>query len=74
LFDKIIDFDQTQLHRLVHEFVTYYHTARCHFGREEDTPDPDADHAMAVSMPSGGPIAALDEAPPHDYGALRSAV
>jgi len=40
LFDKIIVFNEKQLHRLVHEFVTYYHEDRCHLGLEKDTPAP----------------------------------
>ena len=40
LFDKIIVFNEKQLHRLVHEFVTYYQEDRCHLGLEKDTPNP----------------------------------
>lgn len=40
LLDKIIVFNQTQLQRLVREFVAYYHEDRCHLGLEKDAPDP----------------------------------
>ena len=40
LLDKIIVFNEKQLHRLVHEFVTYYHEDRCHLGLEKDAPEP----------------------------------
>jgi transposase InsO family protein len=40
LLDKIIVFNQTQLHRVVREFVTYYHEDRCHLGLEKDAPEP----------------------------------
>jgi transposase InsO family protein len=39
LLDKIIVFNQRQLHRVVREFVTYYHEDRCHLGLEKDAPD-----------------------------------
>jgi transposase InsO family protein len=40
LLDKIIVFNQTQLHRLVREFVAYYHKDRCHLGLDKDAPEP----------------------------------
>jgi putative transposase len=42
LLDKIIVLNRTQLHRLVGEFVAYYHQDRCHLGLEKDAPDPRA--------------------------------
>jgi len=42
LLDKIIVFNQTQLHRVVSEFLTYYHEDRCHLGLEKDAPEPRA--------------------------------
>jgi hypothetical protein len=42
LLDKVIVFNPTQLHRLVREFVTYYHEDRCHLGLEKDAPEPRA--------------------------------
>ena len=39
LLDKIMVFNPTQLHRVLGEFVTYYHEDRCHLGLEKDTPD-----------------------------------
>ena len=40
LLDKIIVFNQTQLHRVVSQFVTYYHEDRCHLGLDKDAPEP----------------------------------
>lgn len=40
LLDKIIVFNQRQLHRVVGEFVSYYHQDRCHLGLEKDAPEP----------------------------------
>ena len=40
LLDKIIVFNQPQLHRVVSEIVTYYHKDRCHLGLEKDAPEP----------------------------------
>jgi putative transposase len=42
LFDKVMVFNRTQLHRLVCQFVAYYHQDRCHLGLEKDAPDPRA--------------------------------
>ena len=39
LLDKIIVFNPTQLHRVITQFVSYYHEDRCHLGLEKDTPD-----------------------------------
>jgi transposase InsO family protein len=40
LLDKIVVFNPTQLHRLVREFVRYYHEDRCHLGLGKDAPQP----------------------------------
>jgi len=40
LLDKTLVFNQTQLHRLVREFVAYYHDDRCHLGLHKDAPEP----------------------------------
>jgi len=40
LLDKIIVFNQTQLHRVVSQFVTYYHEDRGHLGLDKDAPEP----------------------------------
>ena len=40
LLDKIIVFNPPQLHRVVSEFVAYYHKDRCHLGLEKDAPEP----------------------------------
>ena len=37
---KIIVFNQTQLHRVVSQFVTYYHEDRGHLGLDIDAPEP----------------------------------
>jgi transposase InsO family protein len=39
LLDKIIVFNPTQLHRVITQFVSYYHEDRCHLGLEKDTPE-----------------------------------
>ena len=60
LLDKIIVFNQTQLHRVVHEFVTYYHEDRCHLGLDKDAPEPRAvtpqpsPRARVVALPRVG--------------------
>jgi hypothetical protein len=41
-------FNQTQLHRVVHEFVAYYHQDRCHLGLEKDAPE----HRGVMPQPS----------------------
>ena len=50
LLDKIIVFNQRQLHRLVREFVAYYHEDRCHLGLEKDAPEP----RRVTPQPSAG--------------------
>ena len=60
LLDKIIVFNQTQLHRVVHELVTYYHEDRCHLGLDKDAPEPRAvtpqpsPRARVVALPRVG--------------------
>src|SRR6266404_3697970 len=54
LLDKIIVFNQTQLHRVVSEFLTYYHEDRCHLGLEKDAPEPRGSHTTAFAVCSGG--------------------
>ena len=60
LLDKIIVFNQTQLHRVVNEFVTYYHADRCHLGLQKDAPEPRAvtpqpsARARVVALPRVG--------------------
>jgi len=39
LLDKIIVFNQMQLHRVLGQFITYYHQDRFHWGLEKDTPE-----------------------------------
>jgi transposase InsO family protein len=50
LLDKIIVFNRGQLHRLVGDFVTYYHHDRCHLGLEKDAPN----RRIATARPSAG--------------------
>jgi len=60
LLDKIIVFNPTQLHRVVNEFVTYYHADRCHLGLQKDAPEPRAvtpqpsARARVVALPRVG--------------------
>ena len=60
LLDKIIVFNQTQLHRVVNEFVTYYHEDRCHLGLDKDAPEPrvvtpqPSPRARVVALPRVG--------------------
>jgi hypothetical protein len=56
--DKIIVFNQTQLHRVVSQFVTYYHEDRCHLGLDKDAPEP------RVVTPQPSPCARVVALPP----------
>jgi transposase InsO family protein len=58
LLDKIIVFNQTQLHRVVSQFVTYYHEDRCHLGLDKDAPEP------RVVTPQPSPCARVVALPP----------
>jgi transposase InsO family protein len=50
LLDKIIVFNQTQLLRVVREFLAHYHDDRCHLGLEKDAPEP----RVVTPQPSPG--------------------
>lgn len=39
LLDHVVIFNQAQLHRLLAEYVRYYHQDRCHSTLGKDTPD-----------------------------------
>ncbi|HRY49715.1 MAG TPA: integrase [Candidatus Paceibacterota bacterium] len=39
LLDHVVIFNQLQLHRLLTEYVRYYHENRCHLTLEKDTPN-----------------------------------
>ena len=39
LLDHVIVFSETQLRRLLAEYVAYYHEDRCHLGLDKDTPN-----------------------------------
>ena len=39
LLDQVVIFNQAQLHRLLAEYVRYYHEDRCHLTLGKDTPD-----------------------------------
>jgi len=54
LLDKIIVFNPTQLHRVVREFVAYYHDDRCHLGLHKDAPEPRLVNATAFAWCSRG--------------------
>jgi len=58
LLDKIIVFNPTQLHRVVSQFVTYYHEDRGHLGLDKDAPEP------RVVTPQLSPCARVVALPP----------
>jgi putative transposase len=55
LLDKIVVFNQRQLHRVVRQFVDYYHQDRCHLGLAKDPPEPRV--VTAQSSPSACVVA-----------------
>jgi putative transposase len=61
LLDHVVVFNQVQLHRLLADFVVYYHEDRCHLTLGKDTPDgrvvtakPSADARVIALVRVGG--------------------
>jgi len=52
--DHIIVFSEQHLHRVLHEYLDYYHKSRTHRGLDNDCPEP-----RAVQHPEMGNVVAL---------------
>ncbi len=54
LTDHVVVLGESHLRRLLHDYTTYYHEARCHLSLDKDSP-----HGREVQGPERGEVVAF---------------